>query len=183
MDPISENPYAAPQTFDAPPVSSDSAELIRREHLKVETSIKSIGILYYLAGIFVIRLGISFLSQYEPGGISGLAEPAIGVLLLILAVFQFVAGAAIRKLKPWSRIAVGILSGFGLLGFPVGTLINAYILYLVFSKKGKTVFSESYKEIIAATPHIKYKTPKVIWIVLAVAAAVIALLFASVILS
>jgi hypothetical protein len=42
-----------------------------------------------------------------------------------------------------------------------------YILYLLFSKKGATVFSEEYQRVIAATPEIKYRTSIVIWILLA----------------
>jgi hypothetical protein len=47
-----------------------------------------------------------------------------------------------------------VLSGIGLLGFPIGTLINGYILYLFLSKKGRTVFAPEYQEVIEATPHV-----------------------------
>lgn len=178
---MSENPYSAPQTFDTPPSLNSEAEAIRKEHIKTEASIKSIGILYYLGsmGIFVVALSMLMASGSDEtntvrdGRVAGLLGATwLGAALLgALAVFQFVTGTAIRKFKPWSRIAVGILSGIGLLGFPVGTLINAYILYLIFSKKGQMVFSESYKEIIAATPHVKYKTSKVVWILLGILVA------------
>ena len=54
----------------------------------------------------------------------------------------------------------------GLLSFPVGTIINGYILYLLFSKKGERVFSADYQAIVDATPHIKYKTSIIVWIFL-----------------
>ncbi len=111
----------------------------------------------------------------EMDGVTDLAEKAAAGLLLALGIAQFIVGAAVRKLKLWSRIGVGILSGIGLLGFPIGTLISGYILFLVFGKKGKMVFSAPYKDIIAATPHVKYKTSKVVWIILGVVLAVIAL--------
>ena len=88
------------------------------------------------------------------------------VVFLGLAALQIWAGIGLRRLSPWARIPSGILSGFGLLGFPIGTLINGYILYLLFSKKGTTVFSEEYKRAIAQTPHIKYRTSLVVWILL-----------------
>jgi hypothetical protein len=75
-------------------------------------------------------------------------------------------GTGLRRLKRWARIPVGILSGIGLIGFPLGTIINAYILYLVFGKKGVTVFSDEYRLVIEQTPHIKYKTSIVVWIFL-----------------
>ena len=43
---------------------------------------------------------------------------------------------------------------------------NPYILYLIFGKKGQMIFSPGYQEIVAETPDIKYKTSKVVWIVL-----------------
>lgn len=181
MEPISENPYAAPQTFDAQPDHSSNAELIRKEHLSVETSIKSLGFLYCLISIAVIRVSFSFLSQYKGalGGVTDLAEPAIGAALLALAVFQFITGVAIRKLKRWSRIAAIILSGVGLLAFPIGTLISGYILYLLLNRKGQMVFSARYKEVIAATPNLKYRTSKTVWIASgAVIIAIIAVFFA-----
>jgi hypothetical protein len=74
----------------------------------------------------------------------------------------------LRKLRPWSRIASGIFSGFGLLGFPLGTLLSGCILYLFFPKKDSTVFSESYQRVIAATPHLEYRTPLYVWILLGI---------------
>ena len=69
-------------------------------------------------------------------------------------------------MKKWARIPTGILSGIGLLAFPIGTLINAYVLYLIFSAKGKMVFSDEYRAVIEQTPHIKYRTSIIVWIVL-----------------
>lgn len=186
MVPIPENPYQAPQTFEAPPDHPSDAEVIRKEHLNTEASIKSLGFLHYLISLGIIRLSISFLSQYEGkshyGGVAevagALAEPLIGAVLLGFAIFQFFTGSAIRKLKPWGRIAAIILSGIGLLAFPVGTLINAYILYVLIARKGKMVFSARYKEIIAATPHVKYRTSKTVWVVLGVLIVILTIIIA-----
>jgi hypothetical protein len=60
---------------------------------------------------------------------------------------------------------------------PIGTLINAYILYLVFSRKGRTILSEDYQQVIAATPHIKYKTSIIVWIFLGLLVALLAIAF------
>jgi hypothetical protein len=178
---MSENPYEAPQTFDAPPDLDTDAEVVRKEHIKTEASLKSVGILYFLGGVFLLFVGIIGLSTPPTDeGVTGLAEQVTSVIFLILGVFQFMVGAAVRKLKPWSRTGVGIISGIGLLGFPIGTLINAYILFLAFGKKGKVVFSPEYQEVIAATPHIKYKTPRVVWIILGVLVLIVALAIAAI---
>ena len=89
-----------------------------------------------------------------------------------LAVLMFFTARGLRRLQPWSRIPSGILSTIGLLGFPIGTLINGYILYLLFSRKGNVVFSPEYRDIIDRTPHIKYKTSLVVKVLAAVLLAV-----------
>ena len=48
----------------------------------------------------------------------------------------------------------------------VGILVQIYILYLLFSKKGRRIFESDYPDIVAATPEIKYRTSVVIWVLL-----------------
>lgn len=171
---MSVNPYEAPQTFDAPNLPPDDPEAIRKSHINNETSIKSIGALYYLAGAFFLIGGIaSFANVSSIEDLSDLGEAAAYGLFLFFGFILFVVASAIRKLKPWSRIGIGILSGIGLLAFPMGTLINAYILFLTFGKKGRMIFSDRYKEIIALTPHVKCRTSKPVWIILGIVVAII----------
>ena len=100
---------------------------------------------------------------------------AVGILVLYLAFTAgfFYVGKGLRALNPNVKIPVGILSGIGLLGFPIGTIINGYILYLVLSEKGKMVFSPGYQDIIQQTPHIKYKTSILVSIVVALFIAIV----------
>jgi len=165
---MSENPYQAPQTFEIPASQFTDAEAIRQAHIKTEASIKSVGILYWLAAIAVVIASIPIITAAIDHSDMTVLQLATGVGLLALGILQFIVGFEIRRLKGWARIAVAILSGIGLLGFPIGTLINAYILFLFFGKKGRMIFSPPYKEIIAATPHVKYKTSKWVWIILIV---------------
>jgi hypothetical protein len=58
------------------------------------------------------------------------------------------------------------VSAIGLLGFPCGTIISGYLLYLLLSAKGEMVFSSAYKEVMQATPHIRYRTSIIVWIFL-----------------
>ena len=98
-------------------------------------------------------------SESAPGVVMG-----VGVLFITLGVLQFVIGRWLQKLNPKARTPATVLSAIGLLGFPIGTLVNAYILYLLRSQKGEMVLSEYYQGVVAATPHIKYKTPVLVWI-------------------
>jgi len=166
------NPYLASTTSPIPPPLSGSVdhEAIRREHINHEASIKTLGALYLLGGIFMI-----------PGGLFMISEPtkdagsAMGGGLLALGLLQLALGLGVRKFRPWSRWAATILATLGLLAFPIGTLINALVLGYLLSKKGATVFSTDYQSVIAATPHVKPKTSIVVWIVLGVFILIIVL--------
>ena len=92
----------------------------------------------------------------------------VGLLVAALGVGQFWVGRGLRRLESWARTVSAILCGIGLLGFPVGTLINGYILYLLWSAKGKTIFTAEYRSVVEQTPHMKYKTSVVVWVVLGV---------------
>ena len=167
---MEQNPYTAPST--ASPILETEAGTIRKAHIQHEASVKSVGYLYYLGGLFLMFAAIPGLIVSSGEGVP---TNIVGSLFMILfAILQFWVGRSIHKLKSWSRIPTGILSGIGLLAFPVGTLINAYILYLIFGKKGLMIFSSGYQEIVAETPDIKYKTSKAVWIVLLVVVLLIA---------
>ncbi len=166
---MNENSSANPVQ---PPNPAAEAEEIRRKYIKHEASVKSIGILYFIGAVFLALASFgAVLDKEEPLGVRFFAA----IILISLGTFQFWVGTGLRALKPWARIPTGILSGIGLFGFPIGTIINAYILYLILCKKSSTVFSPEYQQIIAATPHIKYKTPVIIWILLAILIALFAI--------
>jgi hypothetical protein len=161
------NPYEPPKAEVADIAVVDSeAESIRREHIKHESSIRSVGALYYLGGglMIVSAIGLLAASALEPNsmwfGISG--------AYVVLGIFSWVVGWHLRRLRNWARVAAIVLSSIGLLGFPLGTIINAYILYLMLSQKGRRIFQADYVEIVEATPHIRYRTSALVWIVLAI---------------
>jgi hypothetical protein len=169
---LSNNSIQTPAPSATPDVT---VEETRRKYLNREASVKSIGALYLLGAIITILVGISgAVSEKE-------ATPGVRITVVILCtglgLFQFWVGRGLQKLKSWARIPTGILSGIGLLLFPLGTLINACILYLVFSKKGSMVFSPQYQQVIAATPHIKYKTHIIVWILFGLLIVLIAIIF------
>jgi uncharacterized membrane protein (DUF485 family) len=53
-------------------------------------------------------------------------------------------------------------------------MISAFALYLLLSSKGEMVYSPQYKEIVQATPHIRYKTSVIVWILLFILVGLIA---------
>jgi hypothetical protein len=148
--------------------AASAVEEMRNAHLKHEASVKSIGVLYYIGGAGAALVGVATLisSVSSSGSADTIFAVFLAIGMLVLGAGQVWVGTGLRRLKRWARIPVGILSGIGLIGFPLGTIINAYILYLVFGKKGVTVFSDEYRLVIEQTPHIKYKTSIVVWIFL-----------------
>ncbi len=153
------------------------AEELRKEHIKHEASVKSIGVLYYIGGGLFLLWGVTQILTFLNG--KGRPDAVYAcVVFLVLSALEFTAGTGIRRLRPWSRIVVGIVSGLGLLAIPVGTIINGYILYLVFSKKGAMLFTPEYHAAIAKTPHIRYRTSPLIWVLLGIIVLVLALVAA-----
>lgn len=171
------NPYAPPAArVDDPGGANSEAEAIRREHIGHEASVKSVGILYYLAGVLLMLAG--FFSLFAPPKPDdGPPVLVMAAVFFVLGVGQLLAGWGVRQLRPWARILGIVLSLLGLLGFPIGTLINAYILYLFLAKKGRRIFAADYEAIVEATPHVKYRTSIVVWIFLALIVVLIVLAF------
>ena len=159
------NPYTPPTAPLAPDNDeSQRFEAIRREHINHEASIRSVGLLYYLSAIFLFLIAVGTLFS----GIANTDSIAsiFTVVYLVLAILFAPLAHGLRKLRGWVKVPVTILSALGLIGFPVGTIINGYIIYLVWCKKGEMVFSPQYREIAEQTPHIKYRTSIVVWFIL-----------------
>ena len=177
------NPFEAPQTPLTIPGSEHATsddERVRNEHLKHEASLQGVGSLWILGGFFTLLGGLGAIAAVFAGGDGA----AIGVAIGIAGIYLALGGASLwtgwmlRKVNPKARIPATILAAFGLLGIPIGTLISAYILYLLHSQKGRLVLSDEYRAIIDRTPHIKYKMS---WIVTAFALLLLFVLIAFVV--
>lgn len=170
------NPFESPQAELGELVPDDVAggnrsddERIRRELLKHEVSIQAVGRLMMLGGVLL-----------TVGGVTSLAATFTSDTgLVYLAAFYFVVGIPsvwignlLRRLDRRGRIPAAAIHAVGLLGIPIGTLISAYILYLLLSVKGQRVLSAEYQGIVARTPHIRYKSPLLLVLLLAIVIAV-----------
>lgn len=170
------NPYAAPMPQNELSDAGGDVERIRKENLKHEASIQGMGTLYVLGGIFSVLASILYLALGigALAGAAGTPEGIIGgaILLVIglvvgaLGAAQFWTGLGLRKIKPAARIPGIIFACIGLLGFPIGTLISGYFLYLLVSQKGTFIFTPEYASVMQQTPHIKYRTSIIVWIFL-----------------
>ena len=156
------NPYSPPSSDlgsgYAGTLAPADAIALRESLIKHEASIRAFGTLHLLSSsMFFVKAIAGLLLVVDP------EERAAGIALLVMGpvggLILLKLGMGMRRFDPGVKWLVGVMSGIGLLNPPVGTLINAYILYLVFGEKGKTVFSEEYRRVIEQTPEIKYQTP------------------------
>ena len=172
-----ENPYRSPtaeSTVAIPPITQ--AELIRRQHLNHEASIKAIGGLYLLGAMIWLALAIGVVVTVlaGPGFNFGPTFPApaswVSLMLGFFIVIPGIAGWGLRTLRPWGRWMAVLISvvmiALSIWSPGIGVLLSGYVLYLLLCKKGQMVFSQEYQQIIQQTPHVRIKTSAVTWVVL-----------------
>ncbi len=167
---MSENPYQTPTVSEvaAPAEPLSEAAQIRQMHLRHEASLRGMGTLFFLGGAIGTLIAVSVSLDW----FSGRGRQPQGSEFLLIFLFmglipvQFFTWWGLRKLRPWSKIPAGIMSGLGLMALGLGTILSIYFLYLLFCAKGRFVLSPAYQEIVDQTPGMKYKTPLWNWIVL-----------------
>ncbi|MCC7387100.1 MAG: hypothetical protein IT384_35025 [Deltaproteobacteria bacterium] len=177
------NPFEAPKVSVSVPLDAGLAtgedERIRHAHLGHEAALQSVGFLWMLGAVFLVPAGIASIAGSVTAAVGGAGSGELGLLVMFGAVYLAMGvtsgwtGWALRRLDERARVPALILAAVGLLGFPVGTVISAYILYLVASAKGRTILSPEYRALAARTPHIRYRTSP--WLIVVLVAFLMAL--------
>src|SRR5262245_42623504 len=109
------NPYAPPRArVDDVSGAVSEVEAIRREHIKHEAGIRSIGALYYISGVLTLLAAFSQLIGAR-GASDMPLELLIGVLYLGVGAVLCVVAHGIRRLKRVARVASIVLSIIGLI--------------------------------------------------------------------
>ena len=159
---MSENPYAAPKENPIDSRDASQYETLRTEHLRYEAIIKTIGLIYLLAGAGIIGTTVYFYFD-SSWFVSSLALSTS----IILGISLILVGHGIGRLKKWARAVAVNISIFGLLLLPVGTILGIAALYFFFSKEGQQIFSRFYQDAICATPHLSYRISTIASIIVA----------------
>jgi hypothetical protein len=117
----------------------------------MDTHIKVLGFIYIIAGVILVVLGLflfgilggaGLLSQDKQAFlITGFIGTALAVFFFVLSVPSIIAGIGLLKRREWARILTIILGIFHLFGFPIGTAIGVYTLYVLFNDQAKALFS------------------------------------------
>ena len=84
-----------------------------------------------------------FSGDAETAGIMALVAAFVTVLFALLSVPALVGGWGLLKRKPWGRMMVLIVSFLSLPGFPIGTLIGGYSIWVLLSDESRQIISGS----------------------------------------
>lgn len=122
----------------------------------MEGHVKAVGIIYMVFGclgalgglimlLFFGGLGGAAVVSGEQegqavGGILGMLGGFLFVAMLIVSLPSILAGWGLLKRKSWARILTIILAVLSLPGFPVGTLVGAYALWVMLNKDTAPLF-------------------------------------------
>jgi protein-S-isoprenylcysteine O-methyltransferase Ste14 len=126
----------------------------------VDTHVRVVGVLYL--GLGVLGLLCAGLMLIGFGGVAGIisstadsedAAIAIPILSLVgtfamifIAAFSLpavISGVGLLYFKSWARIVGIVLSAIALLGFPWGTILGVYALWVLFNKQTEQLFARS----------------------------------------
>jgi hypothetical protein len=117
----------------------------------MDTHIKVLGVIYIIAGAILVVLGLCLVAIISGAGVvsgdrqamlvTGVVGTALAVFFIVLSVPSIIAGIGLLKRREWARILTIILGVLHLFGFPIGTAIGVYTLYILLNDQAKPLFS------------------------------------------
>jgi hypothetical protein len=167
-----DNPYSVADTLleeVQAPLDPDSLELataMRRRYINHETSIRQFGRLYKLIGAALAGLAGLLLFLSVVFGIRGgnvRIELLMAFLAVVISPILIITGRRTQDLQTSGRGMATLLGIVGMLFVPVGTILGAYQLYLLWSRPGVFVYSQEYRRVIALTPGVRSYTSPAVW--------------------
>ena len=116
-----------------------------RQHIDIVAWLHiATGAMGVLGALFVGGLvgGVGLFSgDGQVAGIRALVAAFVVVLFGLLSVPALVGGWGLLKRKPWARILVLMVSFLALPGFPVGTLIGGYSIWVLMNDESRRILS------------------------------------------
>jgi hypothetical protein len=73
--------------------------------------------------------------------VTGIVGTALASFFIILSVPTIIAGIGLLKRREWARILTIIIGILHLFGFPIGTAIGVYTLYVLLNDQAKPLFT------------------------------------------
>jgi hypothetical protein len=143
-----DEPEVPTQIEEAAPERSRNAEY---EVRPMQTHVKVLGWLYIVLGVLGLLLAfVVFVAVFGGGLISGdeqaiaitaLVATIVGGILFLVSAPGIIAGLGLLGYRNWARILALILGIINLPGFPVGTVLGAYTLYVLLQDETSTLFA------------------------------------------
>lgn len=121
----------------------------------MQTHVKVVGVLYIVLGALGLLFALGIGAMFGIAGVAGaaadsedaLALPILGLtgglvttFLVVLSLPGIIAGFGLLAYKSWARILAIVLSALQLLGFPFGTIIGIYALWVLLNKDTERLF-------------------------------------------
>ena len=113
--------------------------------------VKVLGWLYIILGALgLLAAGIVILAVAGGGLISGdrtaitvtfIVAAVVGGIIILLSAPGVIAGIGMLAFKPWARILGLILGILNLPGFPLGTILGLYSLYVLLDDETSHLFN------------------------------------------
>jgi hypothetical protein len=139
---------------------ASDVEADRSAHLGHERQLQSVGSVHWLGAGLMVFLALLTLGMGTQVGTARIDyDSAVGIAIeLAIGALLAILGWGYRALARWVRWPGAGVSGLGLLiAFPIGTIINLWILWLVWCPKGRRVFAPDYAEVRRLTPQLQYR--------------------------
>ncbi|RLE16853.1 MAG: hypothetical protein DRJ08_06805 [Acidobacteria bacterium] len=118
----------------------------------METHVKIVAILNLILSGMMLLAGLIIFVVLVSGGLLSGDKTAIAVtsglgvffaiLFLVLSIPAIVGAIGTLKYKNWGRILLIIVGILNLPGFPVGTALGAYTLWVLFQKESELLFTD-----------------------------------------
>ncbi len=117
----------------------------------MDAHVKILGWLYIILGVLGLLIaGLVVLAVAGGGLISGdrtaitvtaIVSAVIGGILFLVSAPGIVAGIGLLNFQPWARILGIVLGIFNLPGFPIGTALGVYTLYVLLDDESSRLFA------------------------------------------
>src|ERR1043166_4050968 len=117
----------------------------------MDTHVKILGVIYIIARAILVVLGLFLFGVIGGSGllsgdreaifVTGVVGTALAIFFFILSIPSIIAGIGLLKRREWARILTIVLGVLHLFGFPIGTAIGVYTLYVLFNDQTKPLFA------------------------------------------
>ena len=117
----------------------------------METHVKVVAVLHLIFSGMLLLVGLMVVILMVSGGLISGDKTAIAItsglglffamLFILLSIPAIIGAIGTLKFRNWGRILLIIVGVFNLPGFPVGTALGAYTLWVLFQKETESLFS------------------------------------------